>query len=160
MLISFEKLDAQSKIWIYQSGKRLNEVEKEFIVKKTESFLVDWTAHGQSIEAGVQIVYDQFIIIGVNEVNSEVGGCSIDKSIHHIRNLEKALNIDLLQRSKVAIKENTQIRLIEFSEIKNMVSKGVISANTEVFNNTILSKIELESDWVQPATNTWLKRYF
>ena len=160
MLILFEKLDPQSKIWIYQSGKKLNEVEKEFIIKKTESFLVDWTAHGQSIEAGVQIVYDQFIIIGVNEAISEVGGCSIDKSIHHIRELEKALNIDLLERSKVAIKENAQVKLIDFSEIKQLISDGVIASDTEVFNNAIVSKVELKSVWVQPAVNTWLKRYF
>ena len=31
MLIPFEKLDPQSKIWIYQSGKKLIEAEKEVI---------------------------------------------------------------------------------------------------------------------------------
>lgn len=160
MLIPFEKLDPQSKIWIYQSDKKFNEVEKEFITKKTESFLVEWTAHGQSLEAGFQILYDQFIIIGVNEAINDASGCSIDKSVNHICELEKALNVDLLKRSKVAIKENAQIKLIEFSEIKKMVAEGVINSDTEIFNNAIDSKKELESNWLQPAINSWLKRYF
>ncbi len=67
MLVSFKKLAPQSKIWIYQSNKKITEEEKEFIIPKTQSFLLDWTAHGNTLEAGMEILYDQFIIIGVNE---------------------------------------------------------------------------------------------
>ncbi|MCK5371856.1 MAG: hypothetical protein KAQ62_25020 [Cyclobacteriaceae bacterium] len=160
MLVPFEKLDPQSKIWIYQSGRKFNEAEKEFITKKTEFFLTEWTAHGHSLEAGMQIVYDQFIIIGVSEAVNEASGCSIDRSVNHIRELGKVLNIDLLERSKVAIKENAQVKLIGFSEIKKMVLSGVIHSDTEIFNNAIVSKKELESDWLQAVENSWLKRYF
>ena len=41
MLVPFEKLDPQSKIWIYQSNKKLDEAEKEFVIKNTASFLVE-----------------------------------------------------------------------------------------------------------------------
>ena len=159
MLVPFEKLDPQSKIWIYQSNKKLGEAEKEFVIKNTASFLVDWTAHGNSLEAGVQVLYDQFIIIGVNETINEASGCSVDKSVTYIRELGKALNIDLLERSKIAIKENSQIKLIDFSEIKALVAGGVITSDTKVFNNAIVSKGEMESDWLLPAANSWLKRY-
>lgn len=160
MLVSFEKLDPQSKIWIYQSSKKLNQEEKDFIIEKTKSFLVDWTAHGNSLEAGIEISYDQFIIIGVSEATNEASGCSIDKSVNHVRELGKALNISLLERSKVAIKENTSIKLVEFSQIKNMISQGTITSDTEIFNNAIVSKKELESNWLQKAKHSWLKRYF
>jgi hypothetical protein len=160
MLVSFKKLAPQSKIWIYQSGKILSEEEKEFVTQKTEAFIVDWTAHGHTLEAGVEILYDQFIIIGVNEDINDASGCSIDKSVNHIRELESALNVDLLDRSKVAIMQNGYVKLIGFSEIKNMVSQGVINSETEVFNNAIVSKSELEPNWLQPVANSWLKRYF
>jgi len=77
MLVSFEKLDPDSRIWIYQSSKKLNEEEKEFITEKTELFLIEWTAHGHDLEAAMQIQYDQFLIIGVNESVNEASGCSI-----------------------------------------------------------------------------------
>ena len=160
MLVPFERLDSQSKIWIYQSGKKFSEDEKDFIIKKTESFLIEWTAHGNSLEAAVQILYNQFIIIGVNENINDASGCSIDKSVNYMRELGKRLNTNLLERSKVAIKENTQIKLINFSEIKYLVSEKLITSETQVFNNAIVSKKELETDWLQPAVNSWIKRYF
>lgn len=160
MLVSFKKLAPESKIWIYQSSKKFNEHEKEFITNRTEAFIVDWTAHGHTLQAGVQILYDQFIVIGVNEEINDASGCSIDKSVNHIRELEKALNVDLLDRSQVAIMDKGFVKLIAFSEIKNMIAQGVINAETEVFNNAIVSKNELEPNWLQPVANSWLKRYF
>ncbi len=160
MLVPFENLDGQSKIWIYQSNRSFTEIEKDIILKKTELFLAEWTAHGHSLEAGVQIVYNQFIIIGINEAINEASGCSIDSSVNHIRELGKQLNIDLLEKSKVAIKNNTSLALVDFTNIKKMVNEGDITADTEVFNNTIVSKKELESNWIISAGDSWLKRYF
>ena len=160
MLIPFEKLSAQSKIWIYQSNRKLNESELKFIKEKTEVFLVEWTAHGNSLQAGIQILYEQFIIIGVNEEVNEASGCSIDKSVKHIQELETALNINLMERSKIAILENAQISLIDFSEIKNQIGEGRINEETVVFNNALVLKEELDSSWQQPAAKSWMKRYF
>ncbi len=160
MLVSFKKLAPQSKIWIYQSNKKFNEDDKEFIIQKTESFLVDWIAHGNTLEAGVEILYDQFIIIGVNEGVNDASGCSIDKSVGHIRELGKALNVDLLDRSKVAMMQEGHVKLIDFSEIKKLVSQGAIDSGAEVFNNAIVAKSELEPNWLQPVANSWLKKYF
>ena len=160
MLVPFENLDASSRIWIYQSDRKLTPEDQDFIQKNTEAFLVEWTAHGNSLHAGMQILYDQFLIIGVNEAVNEASGCSIDKSVNYVRELGKALNIDLLQRSKVAVKNNTQIHLIDFSEISSAISDGLISKDTRVFNNAVVTKVDLESGWLLPAADSWLKRYF
>ena len=159
MLVPFEKLSSDSKIWIYQSDKTLSKTEAENIKKKTEIFLTEWTAHGQSLQAGMQILHDQFIIIGVNESVNEASGCSIDKSVNHIRELEKSLNLNLLDRSKIALLNNQQVQLVNFSEIKNLVSNGSINRNTEVFDNAIVSKDQLETKWIKPASESWIKRY-
>lgn len=160
MLIPFEKLDPQSKIWIYQSDRKFSESEKGIIRQNTESFLVEWTAHGNSLAAGMDILHDQFIIIGVNEALHGASGCSIDKSFQYMRLLGEKLNLNLLERSKVAIRKNAQVQLIDFTEIKGLISSGVISTDTEIFNNTIGTKSELETAWLQPAENSWIKRYF
>lgn len=160
MLIPFEQLEQNSKIWIYQSDRKLTKEEQDFVQKNTETFLVEWTAHGHSLQAGMQLLYDQFLIIGVNEDINEASGCSIDKSVSYVTELGKALNIDLLQRSKVAVKNNTQIHLVDFSEIKKAIHEGVISRDTEVFNNAIVSKKDLDSNWLLPAPDSWIKRFF
>ena len=160
MIVPFEKLSPESRIWIYQSDKKLTAEEKEIIEHKTSSFLQAWTAHGNSLEAAITIMYDQFIVIGVNEAVNEASGCSIDKSVNYMRELGARLNINLLERSKVAVRDKAIIKLIDFSDIKKAVSEGLISENTEVFNNAIASKKEIDTSWIKPASESWIKRYF
>lgn len=160
MNVPFDKLNPDSRIWIYQSNRKFTEKEKIFILDKTEQFLHEWTAHGHNLQAGVKIFYDQFIVIGVNEAVNEASGCSIDKSFDFIRSLGKALDLNLLERSKVALKNQTEIDLVNFSEIKRMIDKGVITPESNVFNNAIVTKNELDNKWVQPVKESWMKRYF
>lgn len=160
MNVPFENLDPNSRIWIYQSTRKLNSEEQKFILENTQRFLEEWTAHGNDLQAGVKIHYDQFIIIGVNEAVNEASGCSIDTSVNYIRELGKALNLNLLERSKVAFKNQTKIELVDFSEIRKMVEQGNITPSSMVFNNAIVSKAELENDWLLPVQKSWMKKYF
>ena len=160
MLVPFESLDANSKIWIYQSDRKLQQNELDFVRKNTEAFLTEWTAHGQNLQAGMQIFHEQFIVIGVNEAVNQASGCSIDKSVHFMQQLGNALKLDLLQRSKIAVKNENEIRVIEFSEVKEAINSGVISKASTVFNNAVVAKQDLDTQWAQPAQESWLKRYF
>lgn len=160
MIVPFEKLSPESRIWIYQSDKKLTTEEKEIIESNTNLFLEAWTAHGNSLEAAMTIMYDQFIVIGVNEAVNEASGCSIDKSVNYMRELGNRLNINLLERSKVAIRDNATINLIDFSDIKKAIAEGLISENSEVFNNAIASKKEIDTSWIIPASESWIRRYF
>ncbi|NJN26718.1 MAG: hypothetical protein HC819_12455 [Cyclobacteriaceae bacterium] len=160
MLVPFEELEPGSKIWIYTSEKALNEKEINYIIEITEAFLKEWTAHGNSLQAAVKILHHRFIILGVNEAFNEASGCSIDKSVAHFREVGRQLNIDLLQRSLVAFREDNTINLVPFSEIKQKISAGEITGDTEVFNHAVVSKAELETSWVLPARSSWVSKYF
>ena len=159
MLVPFNELSPESRIWIYQSSRPLTELEIKSVKERTASFLEEWTAHGHSLQAGVEIFHKQFIIIGVNEAANEASGCSIDKSVNHIREMENSLNLNLLDRSKVALFMDQKVQLVEFSEIKSLVSNGLINKSTEVFNNAIVTKSELETNWRKSAPESWIKRY-
>lgn len=160
MNVSFIDLGPESRIWIYQSSRKLSPEEQQFITEKTGVFLTEWTAHGNELQAGMNIFYDRFIVIGVNEAANEASGCSIDKSVHFMRMLGEALNLNLLDRSVIAIRQNIDIELINFTEIKQLISQGRISADSRVFNHAITTKEELDAQWEQPITESWLKRYF
>lgn len=160
MNVPFDSLGQKSKIWIYQSNRKFNDEEQNFIMENTGRFLEAWTAHGNNLQAGVKIFFDQFIILGVNEAVNEASGCSIDKSVNYIRDLERALKVNLLERSKVALRNGTEIQLVDFSEIKQMIGKGVITSTSEVFNNSIVSKGQMELEWLKPASHSWISRYF
>ena len=105
MLTDFENLPEDSRIWIYQSNRKLTDVEVDFISKEMKAFLTQWTAHGADLEAGFEIKYHRFIVIGLNQANASASGCSIDTSVRFIQHLEKAIGVDLLDKMNVTFAE-------------------------------------------------------
>ena len=84
MQVDFENLPDNSRIWIYQANRKLSEEEVHSITQQTSQFLEQWTAHGSDLEAGFEVKYNRFIVIGLNQANASASGCSIDSSVHFI----------------------------------------------------------------------------
>ncbi len=160
MRVAFNNLEPESRIWIYQSFRGLTTNEQSTILMETGRFLEAWTAHGSSLQAAVEIFHDQFIVIGVNEAVSEASGCSIDKCVAFMQSLGEALDIDLLDRSKIPLKRAGNIEMVHFTEIKKLISDGDISADVRVFNQAVTIKSELEKNWELPISESWLGKYF
>ena len=58
------------------------------ITTTIHAFLTQWTAHGASLNAGVSIPYNRFIVIALDESQQEATGCSIDASVKIIQEIE------------------------------------------------------------------------
>ena len=101
MLTDFKNLPDDSRIWIYQANRKLSDNEVAEITERTEDFLKKWTAHGAELEAGLEIKYNRFIIIGLNQANASASGCSIDASVHFIQSLQEKFDVDLLDKMNV-----------------------------------------------------------
>jgi len=160
MYISFENMPPSSRIWIYQADRELNETEQEQISKELIAFLENWTAHQQTLKASSEIKYNRFIIIAVDESLNLASGCSIDKQVHFVQNLEQTYPVKLLDRSLIAFKSENQTFTVALPKISEAVKNGQITPDTLVFNNAITSLEALENGWLQPASTTWLQRYF
>ena len=78
MLIDFESLPDNSRIWIYQCNRSFSPEELEEITAGLNTFLTQWTAHGSDLKAGFEIKYKRFIIIGLDQAEASASGCSID----------------------------------------------------------------------------------
>ena len=81
MRVDFKNMPDNSRIWIYQSDRDLNESEISIIDDKTTTFLDSWQAHGKDLECSYSIINRRFIVIAVNENINPIGGCSIDYSL-------------------------------------------------------------------------------
>ena len=87
MLIPFENLPLESKIWIYQSNRKFSDAEFSEIEADVISFLEKWEAHSVGLESSYQLKYNRFIIIAVNQEVQAATGCSIDSSVQFIQKL-------------------------------------------------------------------------
>lgn len=64
MLADFSTLPNNSRVWVYQCNRKLSDEEVAVILEKTTEFLTQWTAHGANLEAGFEVKYNRFIVIG------------------------------------------------------------------------------------------------
>lgn len=159
MLTDFKNLPDDSRIWIYQANRKLSDDEVAQIEKLTEEFLTKWTAHGADLEAGVEIKYNRFIIIGLNQANASASGCSIDASVHFIQSLEEKFHVDLLDKMNVTFYSGKYIAYKPLDEFRKMAKNRSVSKNTIVFNNLVNTKAEYLENWEVPAAASWHSRF-
>ncbi|UII76156.1 ABC transporter ATPase [Flagellimonas sp. HMM57] len=159
MLVPFDKLPDDSRIWIYQANRSFTDTELEEIQDKMKGFITEWTAHGSQLEAGFEIKYKRFIIIALDQSNTGASGCSIDASVHFIQELEQKYGVTLLDRMNVSFKQGEYVTYKSLKDFKKMAKEKAISGNTIVFNNLVTTKFEYQEHWEVPASESWHSRF-
>jgi hypothetical protein len=160
MRIDFDLLSDNARIWIYQSSRNLTQEEIEAIRQMADNFVIEWTAHGNGLNAGSTILHDHFLILSVDEKINGASGCSIDASVRFIRQLENTFNINFLDRSKIAYLKDGAIVLADLKLIKNEIHSRTITEDTLIFDNLVQTKGALKDQWLVPAKDSWMRKYF
>ena len=159
MIIEFKNLPDDSRIWVYQSNRKLSDEEVSEIEIKVNAFLKQWTAHGSDLEAGFEIRYNRFIVLGLNQENASASGCSIDSSVYFIQSLEKEYGLDLLDKMNVTFYNGQFIAHKSLADFKKMAKARSVSKNTVVFNNLVNTKLDYIENWEVPAKDSWHSRF-
>ncbi|MGB3775520.1 MAG: ABC transporter ATPase [Leeuwenhoekiella sp.] len=160
MLIPFDELPQESRVWIYQSNRKFTPEEIVSLQSKLDEFLKKWTAHGANLQAGAEIKYEYFIVIGLDQNRNAASGCSIDAQVHFIQELEQDLNIELLDKMNVTYIQNERVHHKALLEFKKMAKDGAVGKSTTVFNNLVNTKEEYLNHWEVPAIESWHSRFF
>jgi hypothetical protein len=159
MLVDFNTLPEESRIWIYQSNRSFSEEELSEIKEKLNIFIENWTAHGSDLQSGYTIEYKRFIVISLNQNISTATGCSIDASVHFIQQLEKDYNVDLMDKMNVSYKQGEFVAHKTLLDFKKMAKDKAVSKNTIVFNNLVDNIAEFKENWEVPASESWHSRF-
>lgn len=155
------QLNDSDRIWIFSSSNDLNSQIQDQIITQIESFLSQWEAHGKELVSRVWIENDRFIIIAVNESFEKASGCSIDKMMKFISQIEQRFELNLTDRSLIYYEnENESIISQKFNEIRGSVNSGKISENTIIYNTAINSGSQFKNDWKLKAGESWISKYF
>lgn len=159
MYVDFDELPGASKVWIYQAKRGFNSSEIQKIYEILKNFVNNWKRHGDDLRGSFIIAYNQFIILAVDESYNDVSGCSIDASVNIIKQIEKDLNIDLLNKTNVSFKDGDNINTVTLNEFKEYVKLQKIKDDTVVFNNLVSSKADFESSWEVEACKSWHSKF-
>lgn len=164
-------MSLHSRVWIYQSIREFTENEIKQLKTKAECFISEWTSHGKTMSACIEIFHTRFIIVCVDEKTTSASGCGIDKSVKFIQQMESDLggNTSLLDRMNVAYRQNEQLndeieqgKIISchISELKNSLTFQENQKGINVFNNLVNTKEELELNWEVPLEKSWQYKKF
>lgn len=149
----------QSKVWVYQSDRVFTTNEVTALNKVLAEFTQQWTAHNQQLKAKGEVWHNRFIILMVDETQAEASGCSIDKSVHFLQEIEKQLGISLFNRQLVSIKNGDEVETFTLSDIKTQIDNNSITADTLAFNTLVTTKEQLDNQWELPINKTWVSRF-
>lgn len=159
MLVNFNTLPEESRVWVYQASRTFTDIEISEIESKLNTFLEQWTAHGSDLKAGYSIVYKRFIVIALDQNLNRASGCSIDASVHFIQQLEQDYKVDLMDKMNVSYKQGDFIAYKSLLDFKKMAKERAVSKNTIVFNNLVNTIAEFKEHWEVPASESWHSRF-
>ena len=157
MEVPFNTLPETASVWIYQGSRSFNKSEQEILSKGLSSFLQQWTAHGSALNASFDLLYNQFIVIGLDERAADASGCSIDSLVRNLQVLASTVNIDFFNRELIAFLDNQKVQLVERKELKGFFASA--KGGVLTFNNLVSTVKAFRAEWLVPADTTWLKRY-
>lgn len=149
-----------SRVWVYQSNRAFTNSELEELNNELLLFNADWQAHGTNLNSAIEVYYDQFVVIFVDESGQEATGCSIDKSVGLMKSLEQKYGVDMLDRMNLTYKEGDSIQNIKMAEFQGKAQSGEFNSEMIVFNNLVTSKAEFISKWETEAKNSWHNNLF
>lgn len=155
---SYDTLHNDSRVWIYQTNRPLTDGETVIINQALERFATDWVAHNMSLKAYAKVYFNHFIVLMVDETNQIATGCSIDKSVKFLQQIEQSIGIQLFDRLQLAYKTDEGIRTMHSSAIEAAVQQGIVTMGTTVFNNLVQTKADFESNWVIPLADSWVAK--
>ena len=156
MFVPFENLPDTSRIWIYQSNRELNDAEVSEIKNLGKNFVTEWTAHQQTLHAGFDVMHNYFLILAVDENVNDASGCSIDKSVHFIKEIEKKFNLNLFDRLAIGFYWNKKVQVKSLKEFQQFYKTENLNDAVEIFNNMIHTKKELSGLWRVPIKDSWV----
>jgi hypothetical protein len=160
-LQEFAQLPDTARIWIYQAERFLTPEETTLIREKGALFATQWQSHGSSLRAEVAVLHNLFIILAVDEEVHEASGCSIDKSVRFLKDMETLTNINFFNRMIISyLDSHNQVQLVLVRDLKTAIANGQIDQNTLIFNNLIESLAQLKKAWLIPASESWLASQF
>ncbi len=149
-----------SRVWIYQSSRMFLISEALEMEDMLNDFSTNWKSHGAPVKGSAHLFYGRFIVLMADEAATGVSGCSTDSSVRLIKEIGNRYNVELFDRQNLAFIVKDKVELVPLAQLKYAIENKFISPNTPYFNNTVLTREQLETLWIIPASESWLIKYF
>jgi hypothetical protein len=108
------------------------------------------------VKGYANLFYGQFIVLMADESATGVSGCSTDSSVRVVKEIEKATGVSMFDRLSLAFFIKGKVQLVPMAQLPYALENGFVTGESLYFNNTVLTKAELEHKWLIPLRDSWL----
>lgn len=147
-----------ARVWVYQSSRAFTEAEVPGIERALSEFARQWVSHNRQLRAAGAVLHQRFIVLAVDETQADASGCSIDKSVTFLKNLQAALGVDLFDRMRLAYLDGEEVHSLPSVEFSDRYARGVIDDQTLVLDPLVDTMGKLRESFVKPLRESWHKR--
>jgi len=127
-------LPANARLWIYIADRAFSNTEIDQVQLKLNTFTNSWTAHEVQLQAGASILWNQVVVIAVNEAFHGISGCGIDKSVQLMKDLGKELQVNFFNRFLAFVKLGDTYVTLDKLGLQQAIDKGEVDENSLVLN--------------------------
>ncbi len=152
-------LPDHARVWVYKTARDLSHAEQNLVRDRGAAFTSTWAAHGSPLDAAVDVLHNRFVVVAVDEEQALASGCSIDKSVGFIKQLEHDLNLMLTDRMIVVYEGPGGITSCRLQDLPALLKEGILSGDTMVYDDLVATLGDLRGCFRMPLRGTWLERY-
>ena len=152
-------MPAHARVWVYKAARDLGQAEQKLIRESGAVFTDSWAAHGAALDACVDVLHGRFVVVAVDEEQAMATGCSIDRSVGFIKQLEQDLNLMLTDRMVVVMEVGGRVQGARLTELPGLLADGLVGLDTVVFDDLVGSVGELRTRFRVRLADSWMRRF-
>jgi len=154
---TWRSLPDSSRTWLYTADRVLTDEEQSALRAGIESFLTEWVAHGQSLQASWRLEGGRCLIIALDDRSPNATGCSIDAKVHWLQAFGKQWGLDWMKRNTVTyyMEEASAWSEVPLASFWAARKAGVVGDDTRLVNAVVSKKLECEPTLVCAFSTSW-----
>ncbi|MDB5272466.1 MAG: hypothetical protein JWO58_833 [Chitinophagaceae bacterium] len=161
MKIPFDQMPSNARAWVYTANRILTAEESTLLLQRLDPFLTEWSSHGTSLKASCQIFDQSVVVVAVENGWEAASGCSIDKSVRVLKELEEELHLSLFDRMLILYKESdsASLQMLPLGQFKNKLASGEIEPTGLILNTQVTAVGDLKVELWKEIKDSWLARF-
>lgn len=150
MRVNIDQLSNDAHIWIFGISPSLDAHQSAAVLRRVDAFLDGWAAHGVPIRGARDLREGSFLVIAADE-NRERSGCSIDRMFGTLKELERELQVQILDSNRIFMRGESSVRAVPRPEFRNAAT-----SDTPVFDVLAERLGDVRTGaWERRAADSW-----
>jgi hypothetical protein len=156
MIQTFSQFPPESKIWVYAANRTLTTQEVLSVETSLQVFTQSWTAHEMQMRAASVVLYNQIVVIALDETQHSISGCGIDKSVKLMKDLGEQLKVNFFNRMQVLCLYSETLQIFDKNSLQLAINAGEVDANTQVWNPVVANLGEFLNKGFVKLSDFWM----